>query len=84
MAQAPLTVRLDLGGLMCASDHPHVLLALSKSHALGRLIMSRIHQLPDFLVGGHQSAGGVKARDIFGAQVLQRLLAEAHLVVHVS
>ena len=82
-------VQLDVGALMCASDCPALLLALSKTQMISHLVLSRIHLYASTLglplnrgrLGkGHRDGEEGEAFDVFDAHVQRRLESEAQLV----
>jgi hypothetical protein len=82
-------VQLDVGALMCASDCPALLLAMSKTQMISHLVLSRIHLYASTLglplnrgrLGkGHRDGEEEEAFDVFDAHVQRRLESEAQLV----
>jgi len=85
-------VQLDVGGLMCASDSPALLQALSKTQMLSHLVLSRITLYAPTLglalsrarfgKGTRGDGEEEEAFDVFDAHVQRRLEAEAQVFLH--
>ena len=87
------TVKLDMGGFMCASEFPALLQDLSKTQMLSQLVLARVHVYADVLGlkitdGYADKAGrGEEANDffdIFDTHVQRRLEGEAQLITDIE
>lgn len=84
------SVKLDMGGLMCASEFPALLQALSKTQMLSQLVLERVHVYADVL-GLRMTEGRAdraqhkhESLDVFDAHVQRRLEAEAQLMAEIE
>ena len=88
-AAAARCVKLDLGGLMCASECPHLLAALGKTQILRHLVSTSLPQFASLLGAAGEGVAGERCGeevelDLFGELVMQRLQAESQVVADIQ